>query len=781
MIKENAEREHYGKQISGFIRDLEKALASEIKEKSLNSVFEKYSQFAIGKGNYRFVFSFDDDYIVKVAKYSKSSVTQNLQEIELFNQDPTGIYPKVYKHDPAGVWQIQEKVIPFKSEEQFISNFQRLVVMVGKFNVFSGKVLGYELEPYLFFRNLIRGLVTNTPQKLSTGGVDVLDLSEEIRASGANALAKMAKVAKVDPEKVVVYYNSLFLKKYFNEPDNLLIRIYKVFKNSKYENKLIDLRAQNAGLGRDGRFVIFDPGLGLEDTDNGVQWANENKRMENRTNKAAHQLNLSTSLRDTNSKTNDEDQHYGKELARFIERLKQTTGRDKTQAHFDFKSLIAEYGRNLIGSGAYRCVFSFDDDYVIKVARTSEASVKQNQIEIKMLNQDKTGIYPRVYKSDPNGIWQIQEKVKPLTKTSDFMKYFPKLSSILNEIEKSEDFDIGNFEFSGYTVFIKIIQLLSDYPPEGISKLDIIKDETYFFLQHVKIEAEKRKLEDPKFELKSSPMTIVKRLQAEIDKYFIERYFPEMDDLLRTIYKVFKESGEYKNELWDIVLKNCGVGKDGRFVIFDPGFGLEDIDNDPMFLSENKRMKKKNIKEMTGAGAGAVAGAGVPIKSEADESAEISTEEMKQAIDRVTTQIQKNIKGKNNTIMQEKLKKAILEVLSEKTMKSFLLKEVSTLFKRSLFQDATEVFGVPRTEAVQNFFAATEDMMEEKGFEPSALGEGDLSAEAIVCLGKFPNFFAKHYGYEVDTLDGDDIGIYTLKDGSKLTIYLNDGEMSFEG
>jgi hypothetical protein len=115
-----------------------------------------------------------------------------------------------------------------------------------------------------------------------------------------------------------------------------------------------------------------------------------------------------------------------------------------------------------------------------------------------------------------------------------------------------------------------------------------------------------------------------------------------------------------------------------------------------------------------------------------------------------------------------------------KTLAKMIKENLNKEFSISVFKDMIETFGLPKTQAVSLFCRALENMMKEKHAELNTLGEGQVSAEAIEYLSKYPNYFSKHFGYSIsDESDDDSVVEYVLKDGNILRVHREDWEVEY--
>lgn len=278
------ELRHYGSDLNSFIEGLNKA----IEQKNLTAYFDYVENIPgdkfLGRGVFRKTFSFDDDYVIKVAcpdkdapaiadlqdpvarslgirKYLRISLSMNRKEAEFLNKDKSGIYPKVYKAHPYGAWVIEEKVTPIKDDEQFMTffpKFTKLVTAIRKQYMDSDTGT---YEAYMLFRKFLDRLDSHTFEEMKNDPKvfnlfsTIYDLKKARQKAGESSDVKFAKVQ--------ILLNDIFITRYSKDPDETFTKIYRSFKNSEDVNVLRDIKTDNSGVTRDGNFVIIDPGFDL--------------------------------------------------------------------------------------------------------------------------------------------------------------------------------------------------------------------------------------------------------------------------------------------------------------------------------------------------------------------------------------------------------------------------------------------------------------------------------------------------------------------------------------
>lgn len=272
------ELSHFGKGITKFTQDLDAAFEKGGQRGAIDfftgpdSVFiEDYGGRFLGQGSFRRVYTFDNDYIVKVAYHSGrmfgNSLMMNRKEVELLNSDKNGIYPKVLKANPNGLWQIQEKVdVIFESDQfmTFFPNFIKCVEDLEKINV-GPRQVKRKRSPYNMLRELFRFLDKYPVEKLASQDTifyNFFDLEQKAKGDDVHA------VAKAMDNGVFQSLSEQFLKSYLGNPDSVFLKIYKTAKTSKYAFSMFDIRTENVGVNSSGDFVIVDPGFEFEEMRN---------------------------------------------------------------------------------------------------------------------------------------------------------------------------------------------------------------------------------------------------------------------------------------------------------------------------------------------------------------------------------------------------------------------------------------------------------------------------------------------------------------------------------
>lgn len=168
-----------------------------------------------------------------------------------------------------------------------------------------------------------------------------------------------------------------------------------------------------------------------------------------------------------------EDKFFGSDIKSFTDGIDQIISRyeqrgassDEIQTndklYREIQRYLQKYDNYNIGSGSFRSVFSFDDDYVVKVAYVHTTVTKQDnsgklqalgQIPAAKTNQQeaeafkKSDIFPRVLKINKYGFWMIQEKVdRVIENKEEFMSFFPNFFKLVKSLRAKylqEDTDL---------------------------------------------------------------------------------------------------------------------------------------------------------------------------------------------------------------------------------------------------------------------------------------------------------------------------------------------------
>lgn len=196
----------------------------------------------LGEGSYRIVFSFGDDYVVKVAAieyYFKQAVLMNKEDAMLGRMPKySSLFPKVYEVDADYKWIIVERCDAISTEEEFLEFFPN-PLMDPRLHIEDSVKMFFDVLGYCVYR---------------TTGNTV--------AMGENA-AHIARWLTPDPALPD------FLQKDQGVSFEQIIRSYEKIK---LFNKIVDfcaefgarpdeIRKENVGISPDGRFVIIDSSI----------------------------------------------------------------------------------------------------------------------------------------------------------------------------------------------------------------------------------------------------------------------------------------------------------------------------------------------------------------------------------------------------------------------------------------------------------------------------------------------------------------------------------------
>jgi hypothetical protein len=246
-----------------------------------------------------------------------------------------------------------------------------------------------------------------------------------------------------------------------------------------------------------------------------------------------------------------------------------------------FAHLLRENPKAILGCGSFRCVASFDNDYIVKFAsdklvlgpnydysqgfsRWFMSALKINKTESELMNQDNSGIYPKIFKTSPKGLWQIQEKVEIINSKDQFMDFFPKFTNLITEIRKKffKQYIAKDDAYVFLRYFFHMLDLHS--VQELIQNHDIYK----------MIDSRKEKF-DLMIATGAKTDKEIDEALSKINRMFFDTYMKDADMAFQNIYRTFKTS-KVRNEMWDIRVGNAGIAN-GRFVVADPGFELDKV------------------------------------------------------------------------------------------------------------------------------------------------------------------------------------------------------------
>ena len=184
----------------------------------------------LGEGSFRMVFSYGNEYVIKVA--SPNAWLSHSQEMNredaMFGRMPkySDLFPKVYEADPAYKWIIMDKCTVINHESEFLKFFPNPVI--DSFNLFPvGKI---ELFSYA-----LRSCVYKETKD-----------EAEILGHTAYLVNQLKDKFGIRPEEIIGSYESLTL---FNK----IVDFCKEFGALPGE-----IRLGNVGISSDGRFVIID-------------------------------------------------------------------------------------------------------------------------------------------------------------------------------------------------------------------------------------------------------------------------------------------------------------------------------------------------------------------------------------------------------------------------------------------------------------------------------------------------------------------------------------------
>jgi hypothetical protein len=164
-------------------------------------------------------------------------------------------------------------------------------------------------------------------------------------------------------------------------------------------------------------------------------------------------------------KRNAEEDFVGGDLKKFISGVEKIKAQTKylNQQVSQLTKYYNEYSKYSLGQGGFRGVFAFDEDLVVKVAlpNTLGKAIKMNIKESTLL-KNAGDIYPKIYNSDPDGYWFIQEKItKVILTKSDFMSHFPKFHKLVTKI-RSQYFHFATDIISSYDIIRSLFLALDN-------------------------------------------------------------------------------------------------------------------------------------------------------------------------------------------------------------------------------------------------------------------------------------------------------------------------------
>jgi len=102
------------------------------------------------------------------------------------------------------------------------------------------------------------------------------------------------------------------------------------------------------------------------------------------------------------------------------------------------KSLI-DLGLKESGSGYFRIVYSLpsSEDFVLKISKSGESGIKMNKDEF-YLQQEFSGLFPKVYAHSDSFSWIIIESANVIKFNSEINKFFPKIAAFIDQ-QNSDD------------------------------------------------------------------------------------------------------------------------------------------------------------------------------------------------------------------------------------------------------------------------------------------------------------------------------------------------------
>jgi hypothetical protein len=103
----------------------------------------------LGNGSFRAVYAVknDEDYVVKIA-FNPEGMTMNKREFDL-QQDPSNLFPKVFKHSNNYSWIVMEKMRVIKEAEQFNSFFGHIKELFTELSESESSINFYLVDYFL--------------------------------------------------------------------------------------------------------------------------------------------------------------------------------------------------------------------------------------------------------------------------------------------------------------------------------------------------------------------------------------------------------------------------------------------------------------------------------------------------------------------------------------------------------------------------------------------------------------------------------------------------------
>jgi hypothetical protein len=103
----------------------------------------------LGNGSFRATYApkNDEDYVIKFA-FGSQGFTMNKREFEL-QQDPSGLFPKVFKHSDNFSWIVMEKMSVITDKQQFVSFFGPVKELFTQLGDSEEKIYFYLIEYFI--------------------------------------------------------------------------------------------------------------------------------------------------------------------------------------------------------------------------------------------------------------------------------------------------------------------------------------------------------------------------------------------------------------------------------------------------------------------------------------------------------------------------------------------------------------------------------------------------------------------------------------------------------
>jgi hypothetical protein len=172
----------------------------------------------LGRGTFRAVYAVknDKDYVVKFA-FDSQGMTMNKREFDL-QQDPSNLFPKVFKHSDNFSWIVMEKMSVIEEKEQFNSFFGHIKELLTELS---------ESESSIYFS--LTNLFLNP-------GSDNINPDEPY----AGYLGRTNEILSLDKEGSSKYNKSpIYLKNIFIPVIRSLVRSLQLIKGTKKQTESI--------------------------------------------------------------------------------------------------------------------------------------------------------------------------------------------------------------------------------------------------------------------------------------------------------------------------------------------------------------------------------------------------------------------------------------------------------------------------------------------------------------------------------------------------------------